>query len=531
MAAKPRKVLVFGMDGADWQVLQPLIDSGRAPTLARLQREGVSGPLASTIHPHSPTAWSSFLTGMNPGKHGIFDFTKRKKGSYDTEVVSTRTRGGQAIWKILSQAGIRCGVMNVPMTYPPEKVAGFFVAGVFTSEPLANFTYPSDVLDDMKKVLGHPYLVEAVRPEFSASADVPDTQVLAKFLEEMKRCENERTDATLHLIQRFNTRYVVHVDISTDRAQHSFWRYWDKTHPLHEPDSPLADAINQTYITADANLGRLWKAMGEEETTVLVLSDHGGGPFYRVMLINQWLEREGYLATVRPAAMSSRGLMKSVMRSAYQLAKKVLPKSVRTQIAGRVDVGRQNTVRLMRQAEVDYANTRAFTEGTFGNIVLNVRGREPQGTVAPGEEYEALRREMRAKLEAVIDPETGRNAITKTWNREELYSGDRIDIAPDIVAEMAVGYRVVGDFAAVHRGGAAKLPEGVVFASGRANPYKISGIHGPDGIFLAGGPGVARGLRVAQAHIYDLAPTTLALFGLPVPKEMDGTVIEGISSP
>ena len=137
MAQKPRKVLVFGMDGADWDIMQPLIDKGDMPAMARLQREGAWGPLASTIHPHSPTAWASFLTGSNPGMHGIFDFVHRKPGTYEMEIFHTKLRGGKSLWQVLSQAGVRCGVMNVPMTHPPEKVNGYFVSGAFTTNAFA----------------------------------------------------------------------------------------------------------------------------------------------------------------------------------------------------------------------------------------------------------------------------------------------------------------------------------------------------------------------------------------------------------
>jgi predicted AlkP superfamily phosphohydrolase/phosphomutase len=523
MAQTQMKVLVFGMDGATWDILRPLVESGRTPTLARMVREGATGPLASTIHPHSPTAWSSFLTGANPGRHGIFDFTRRKPGSYDIEVVSTRTRGGKAIWQILSEKGIRCGVLNVPMTYPPEKVAGYFVSGVFTSEPFGSFTYPRTILDELKEVLGHAYLVDAHRREFEKGGFDPDPAELRAFLTEINEVEKDRTDASLYLIRKYDPQFVVHVATSTDRAQHTYWQFIDPARPAYDPQHEFRDAIASTYVAADAELKRLWEAMGED-TTVIVMSDHGGAPLRRVVLINEWLKSNGYLTTFEPQKFSRKALVRSAFKSAYQLGRKVLPRSVRARISGRVNVGHKAAMKYMRPTLTDWSRTRAFSEGTFGNIVLNVRGVQPMGIVEPGAEYEALRCDIRTKLEELVDPESGERVVLRTYAREELYSGDRINEAPDIVAVLREGYQMAGDFLAIRRG-SGKIPKGVLFASGMGNRYGISGIHSPTGILLAHGLRVARGAHIQRAHITDIAPTILQAFGVQVPAEMDGTVL------
>ncbi len=527
MAVNPTgKVLVFGMDGATWDILQPLIDAGRCPTFARLQQGGAAGVLASTVHPHSPTAWSSFLTGMNPGGHGIFDFTKRKPGSYDIEVVSTRSRGGKAVWHVLSERGITCGVLNVPMTYPPEKVAGYFVSGVFTDNPFGNFSYPKTLLDDMKKALGHGYIVDAHRRQFEKTGEDPDPQELRDFLAELNDVERQRTDATLWLVQQHAPRFVVHVATSTDRAQHTFWRYLDATRADHDPRHEFARAIGETYVALDAELGRLCEAMGPD-TTVLVMSDHGGGPLNRVLLVNAWLKAEGFLATVVPRLRKR--LVRMAFKNAYMLGKQVLPQGLRARIAGRVDAGRKTTMKYMRPTEMDWSKTRAFSEGTFGNIILNVRGREPEGIVEPGAEYERLRGEIRARLQALKDPATGQPCVEKTYSREELYSGSRLADAPDIIVVLKPGYQMVGDFLAIHRGGG-KVPVGTLFGSGEGNRFKISGIHTPDGILIAHGPGIAAGTRIADARIIDLAPTILHTFGVEKPADMDGAILTELTS-
>ncbi len=521
------KVLVFGMDGATWDILGPLIEQGAVPTFARLVREGTHGPLASTVHPHSPTAWTSFLTGMNPGGHGIFDFTKRKTGSYDIEPVSTRTRGGKAVWHVLSEQGVRCGVLNVPMTYPPEKVAGYFVSGVFTTEPFGKFTYPVSLLDEMKEALGQPYIVDAHRRQFEKTGEEPDAAELRDFLEELRDVERRRTDATLFLMKKMNPRFVVHVATSTDRAQHTFWRYLADDQTNGAGQSEFRDAVASTYIALDAELKRLWDAMGED-TTVIVMSDHGGGPLKRVLFINAWLEQQGYLVTEQPAPLSRKALVRTAFRTAYTVGRKVLPKAIRHQIAGRVDVGHQTTMKFLRPRAIEWGKSRAFSEGTFGNIVLNVRGREPLGVVAPGADYEALRTEIRRKIEGLIDPATQAPCVERTYAREELYSGARLEHAPDIIVVLKPGYQMVGDFLAIHRGGR-KTPTGTLFGSGDRNRFKISGIHSPTGVLLARGATVTPGTRIEGAAIIDLAPTILRMFGVSVPADMDGTVLEELA--
>ncbi len=521
--AQPR-VLVFGIDSADWRIIRPLIDAGKLPTIARLVREGASGDLASTIHPHSPTAWSSFLTGMNPGGHGIFDFMQRKNGSYDFEVVSTKTRGGKAVWQILSERGIGCGVVNVPMTYPPEKVAGYFISGTFSSEPLGNFTWPRTLLDDIKRELGHGYKVDLSYRELAGPDGEPTDEVLARFLDRLIEIESERTAAEIYAIRRFSPRFVVHVYTATDRAQHTFWQYMDPERSDYDPSHPFRTAVERTYIDADAQLARLLDAMGSE-TTVMLMSDHGGGPLRRALLLNNWLAREGYLTVDQPPAFGKAALKRRVFFVVKTVARTLMPRAVRERLKEKYDVGGQTTIKYMQTA-LDWSRTRAFSEGTFGNIRLNVRGREPLGTVEPGTEYDALRAEIRRKLESLVDPGTGAPAVERTYAREELYRGAQIERAPDIIAALRDGYQMVGDVVAHQYGG--KKRGDSVFVSGEGGKYKLSGVHTPIGIVAVHGPGIPSGATIHDAQITDLAPTLLALFGLTPPADMDGRVLTSI---
>jgi predicted AlkP superfamily phosphohydrolase/phosphomutase len=520
------KLLVFGMDGATWEILEPLLARGDMPTLARIASEGAVGPLASTVHPHSATAWTSFLTGMNPGRHGIYDFLRRRPESYDMEVVSTRMRGGRALWRILSERGVTCGIVNVPMTYPPEKVAGYFVSGTFSADPISHVTYPRALAADIERHLGHRYVVDAHLSDLTERVENDDDPILQRFLDRLLQVEQERCEMSVLLLQRYRPRFAVHVVTATDRAQHSFWRQREEARAGSA--RPFHDAIEKTYRAADEALARLWEAMGEE-TTVVVMSDHGGGPLARVLSIDAWLEAEGYLKTTRPARFSPQALRRGVFRGAFRLAKRVLPRAARSRIKGGVPGARGVALRYLRAAPIDWERTRAFGEGTFGSISVNVRGEEPHGCVEPGAEYDALRREIRAKIESLVDPKTGEPAVEHTYAREELYAGERLAEAPDILIVLRRGYQMVGDFLTMAHGDPSARR--AVFADAEQNRFRLNGTHTLDGVLLARGAGIAPGIRVTSARIVDLAPTILHRFGIPPPAEMDGRIVQELAGP
>jgi predicted AlkP superfamily phosphohydrolase/phosphomutase len=231
------------------------------------------------------------------------------------------------------------------------------------------------------------------------------------------------------------------------------------------------------------------------------------------------------LTSTRPPGFSRLGLKKRAFLLARAIARAVLPHSARELLKEKSDVGGRTSIKYLMPT-INYAESRAFSEGTFGSICLNVRGREPMGIVEPGAEYEALRGEIRRKLEALVDPVTGVPAVEKTFLREELYSGAHFERAPDIIAVLREGYQMVGDIVAHQYGGRRPL-EQTVFALSEGTRFKLSGIHRPIGIVMAAGPSVKPGARIEGARIIDIAPTVLQLFGLHGPP-MDGQVLQEI---
>ncbi len=258
------------------------------------------------------------------------------------------------------------------------------------------------------------------------------------------------------------------------------------------------------------------------------MSDHGGAPLNRVLFLNAWLEREGYLATVRPAPFSRAGLARGGFRATFRLAKRVLPQGLRARLKARVPAARGLAMTYLKPTAVRWPATRAFGEGTFGNICLNVAGRERDGVVQPGAAYDALCAEIRAKLESLVDPDTGTRVVERTYQRDELYHGAHVGAAPDIVVVLARGYQMIGDvLALVHDTSA----QAALIADATDNRFLLSGGHGPTGVLLACGRGIAPGTRLDGARLVDLAPTILARFGVTVPSAMDGRVVPALTGP
>ena len=220
------RVLVIGLDGATFNVIEPLIAQGRLPTLARLMREGTHAPLRSTIQPSSEQAWTSFMTGVQNGKHGIFSFVRRRPGSYEFEYVNGRNIGAPALWDILSDRGRPTITINVPMTYPPHPVKGVLIGGLMSPGERSRFTYPDGIYEELCQAVGG-YVIDVDTERGDLTPEEEERLVEQVF--EMTRL---RTAATLHLAHTRPWDLLTVVYGSPDRVSHKFWKYMDPAHPL-----------------------------------------------------------------------------------------------------------------------------------------------------------------------------------------------------------------------------------------------------------------------------------------------------------
>ena len=505
------KVLVIGLDGATLDLLRPWIEAGELPNLQRLMQQGASGKLRSTLPPISASSWISFATGANPGKHGVVDFVYPGPGSYKVTMVNATACQTRSIWNWLNDAGRRVGLLGIPTTYPPEPVDSFMVSGFLAPGPDSEWAYPPELKQELLAELGQFML--------SPNERYRSTPWLDRFLDDLTASVENRTQAALYLMghKPWDLFTVVYWD--TDMVQHETWRLFDPAHPRYDSADAAAqlEQILAFHRKVDADIGRLLASdsVDPAETLVVVMSDHGFGPVHSFFLTNNWLASLGLLAFKRnPWTAFKRLLFRlgytplNMFRVARALGLGRLRKKVRFQ----QKAGLINRIFLSFD-DVDWARTKAFSIGSFGQVYINLAGVRPQGIVQPGRECEEVKRLIEQAALSLHDPRTGQPLIERVYRRDEIYDGPYVDRAPDLIVQpkgweyMAFGH---ADF------GSNKLVEPIA---------GMSGHHRPDGLVILAGPGVKPGVRLEGASILDLTPTILHVMGVAVPQDLDGRVL------
>jgi len=500
------RVLVIGLDGATFDVLNPLIESGHMPCLSSLMKSGAYGPLRSTILPGTPMAWSSFATGKNPGKHRIFEFMKRLPGTYDMVPTNASDREGPDLWTIISRYGRKVGVLNVPYTFPVRPVNGFMVSGMMTPHGGAEYTYPPSLAHELDEYLGGYQL----HPKETYS----DLNI-TKFLRDLYQITKHRTKAALYLMRNKPWDFFMVVFNGTDRIQHGLFKFIDPSHPLYSPKKAKiwAPQVANYFAEVDRCCARLIDAAGDD-TIVMVVSDHGMRPLSGYVHLNNYLIRRALLKLKRNWSTRIKLFLFNVgftPENLYRLLLLLRIQKLRQKISRGRARGLIERIFLSFK-DVDWTRTKAY-QFIGGHIYINLRGREPHGIISPGEEYERLRRILISELKQLSDPSNGNHLIEHVWLREEIYSGEYVNEAPDILFLPATPYSRFTEYE---------------FASNRlvSLPPGISGDHSMNGIFILSGPGIRQGIRINNARIIDCAPTILYALDLGVPSDMDGRVLE-----
>ena len=517
-------LLIIGLDGATWDLLDPWIAAGRLPHLAQLRRQGLWGALESTVPPATLPSWSTFMTGVNPGKHGIFDFTRRELGSYAVRFVNATFRKAPTVWKLLSDAGRRVCVLGLPGTYPPEHLNGCMVSGFdtpVTTRADASFVSPRALVPLVMRSGGFPF------------ADFQEFRVTRGWhrmaLERLLRGIEVKTRLACTLLRRERWDCLLLLFGESDTVAHHFWKFHDPTSPRFEASgaSEFGHAVRQVYEALDHGIGALRAAA--PEAAVLVASDHGfGGAGNKAVYLNQWLVQEGLQRSSRTPAGSRLAL------TAKRMALQVVPGRVQA-CAFRLNGGRWagRLESRSRFAGIDWSRTRAFSEelNYFPSVWLNVNGREPQGFVDAAD-YERVRDEVCAAAVALRDPEHGGPVVRRAWRREEVYEGPWVKYAPDIVLDLALdrqySYTCLPSRMAPTTQ-ATRVLDHTECAGGKL--AGMSGSHRAAGVFVLSanrtrGGGCVRGVRIA-----DMAPTILDLCNVQVPAEFDGKTVQSVAQP
>jgi predicted AlkP superfamily phosphohydrolase/phosphomutase len=274
---KSKKVVVIGPDGTPLSLIRRLMDQGELPNFARIFQDGSVRPMTSAIPAVSSVAWSSFMTGKNPGKHGIYGFLDHHPNSYDTFIPNSRAMRGDTLWEILSRHGKRVVVMNVPVTYPPRQVNGILVAG-FLAPKLEKGTYPPSI---GQQLVNMGYRLDVDPWQARKDRD--------KFIEDLYYTLEMREKAMLHFMDTEEWDFFMLQIMETDRLHHFLWEEMEKDDPKYAP------AFLELYRRMDGLLGRLYDRLAED-VTLVVMSDHGFTLMKKEVYVNRWLQDNGWLS-------------------------------------------------------------------------------------------------------------------------------------------------------------------------------------------------------------------------------------------
>ncbi|MBX3178878.1 MAG: alkaline phosphatase family protein [Candidatus Hydrogenedentes bacterium] len=491
------RFLLIGLDGAEPSLLGPWMDAGHLPHLAALRARGTFMPLSSTRPPVTFPAWTTCVTGVNPGRHGIFDFTEMQPGSYAIRFVNRGRRAAPAIWNLLDDAGLRSCVLGVPGTYPPEPINGVMVSGFDSPVATAverSFVYPPSRYTAVRDWRFADFQEHDIGPGWHADA-------LARLLAGADR----KAAIAEGLLREEAWDFFMAVFGEADTVSHHFWLFHDPQSPRHRPG--FETAIRQVYERLDAAVGRLVAAAGED-VVVGVVSDHGfGGAGTGVAHLNNWLAEHGYLAW-KPGGRDS--LLK---RAALSLT----PERWRGGLFRRFGGLAARAESRSRFGRIDWRHTTAWSEelNYFPSIRVNLAGREPLGQV-PRAEYDAFVARLCAALEEWAP-------VARAWPRAALYDGPEIDRAPDIVLELALEDGYSHSCLRSAPGGPAFRrirPEEAIGGKERG----MNGTHRDPGVLLLSSPVAAK-----SASLADIAPTVLSVLGASCPP-LDGRPLIGAAA-
>ena len=456
MTTTPKRLMIIGLDCAAPEILFDDM-KGELPVLNGLMERGVYGPLESCDPPITVPAWTCMMSSKDPGTLGFYGFRNRKDHSYDGLTFATAEKVKEdRVWDILSRAGKHVVVLGVPQTFPPSRVNGEMIGCFLSPSTESRYTFPEELRDEIKQVVGE-YMVDV--PNFR-------TDQKDRILRDINEMTRRRFELARHLRDSRPWDFFMMVEMGPDRLHHGFWRYYDPKHPDYVPGTEYERAFRDYYRYLDSEIGSLIETL-DDDTALMVVSDHGAQSMYGGIQVNEWLIREGYLALKDPSAS---GPVKPEM--------------------------------------IDWSRTRVWGDGGYySRIFLNVRGREPEGIVEP-EAVEALRDELIAKLEALGD-EKGNPIGTRVFRPEQLYHAVN-GVPPDLICYFGnLTWRSIGS-----------VGDGRVHVrENDTGPDDAN--HAKYGIYIFDGPGMPQS-PPDGARLFDIAPTVLAALGQPVPGDMQG---------
>lgn len=500
---KPR-VLVIGLDCATFKLISPYAEEGYLPNLKRIMENGVTRILKSTIPPVSPPAWATFLTGRNPGKHGIFQFVDMNVKDYgflSNRIINSSLFSGSTFIDFISSQNLTVGIVKIPFTFPPWKVNGFMIAGEPSPDWKKAHTYPPELSEKLGRV------------NLGSSTDfiLYSPEDLFKHLE--FDC-NVRTKIAQEMIEKNTYDFFMLVHNITDAAAHRYWKYIDPTCPNYKKKfAKYKNIVRDVYELADKSIGKLLEKI-DKDTIVFFMSDHGASrnPIH-FFNVNAWLKEKGFLY-YKENKSATRLIMNALIKIKY-----ILPPKLRTftSIAIKKIFLKKLSNFQASASNFDWSQTKAYAVtlySTCGGIALNLKGRQSCGIVELGPETGRLCEDIQSALLEIRDPRNGKKVIEQIYRREDIFTGTYTERLPELIIKFKSDYQSSAN------------PSAPLFSDVNPSDFDFqSGNHDENGIFMACGKNIRKGAKFAPAQIQDMAPTILYAMGLSVPDEMDGQVL------
>ncbi|MEI6235126.1 MAG: alkaline phosphatase family protein [Planctomycetota bacterium] len=492
------RVLVLALDSVCWDVLLPLAEDGTMPALAAFLKGASYGVLESTIPPHTAAAWTTWLTGKDPGQHGIVDFVRFDPVAHRFRFHDSSVQRDSSILNILSKAGVSCGSIFLPRNYPPYKLEnGYIISGFETPDTSSRFTEPAELRDDVLNV--------APQLHFNFEDDWEEDVDNAAFARNIDRAIGAveiLESLSVHFQRTRTTNVQVAYLQATDILFHKAWKWCDPNSKQTKENPRRRELIQKFFRRVDAAINRIlglhssesrrMKSEGSDPKTLrLICSDHGHGSSEGRIFVNNLLQDWGYLHPLT-------GLDK--------IARRVASFSF------------QQQVRKTRNKEMtlDWSRTKAYMAhvGIHGFVYINRKGREPHGIVSNAD-FESVRDGLIKKFRAELIPGTNKPLFQNVWKGEEIYARKAELNLPDIVLAAADGF----------------FPRTKLSTKSaiQVSPNAVGGVHRPDGVYAFSGQGVVRsGMMGRRASIADMCPTILAALGQPIPSDVTGKVMSYI---